>query len=56
MEGKNYMTQFYTIRSRFHDIHTELVTKTALSSDDNKRYLLEMVAMKRWRGDTMLFK
>ena len=39
-EHEKVMTQFYTLRSREHEIHTERVTKIVLSSDDNKRYLL----------------
>ena len=38
--GEKVMAQFYTLRSREHTIHTERVTKIALSSNDDKRYLL----------------
>ena len=40
MEKKNYMCQFYTLRSRDHREHIAL-TKTALSYADCKRYILE---------------
>ena len=39
-EKKSLTTQFYTLRSRDHEIHTEKVTKVALSNKDTKRYLL----------------
>ena len=41
MMGEKVMTQFYTFRSREHTIHTEKVTKSALSANDDKRYLLQ---------------
>ena len=37
---KTLFTQFYGLRSRDHNIHTERVTKVALSGEDTKRYLL----------------
>ena len=40
MTGEKVMAQFYSLRSRDHTIHTERVTKVALSSNDDKRYLL----------------
>ena len=36
---KTLFTQFYNLRSRDHDIHTEKITKVALSGGDTKRYL-----------------
>ena len=36
----HFLAKFYTLRSREHTIHTEKVTKVALSCDDTKRYLL----------------
>ena len=38
LEGKNYNCDFYTLRSRDHQEHTELVTKRALRRTDTKRY------------------
>ena len=40
-EGEKVMAQFYTLRSREHVIHTKRVRKIALSSNDDKRYLLQ---------------
>ena len=40
-EGKTYMTEFMTLRSRNHTITNDRVTKIALSRNDDKRYLLE---------------
>ena len=38
LEGKNYDCHFFTLRSRDHREHTELVTKRALRRTDTKRY------------------
>ena len=38
--GKSQMRSMNTFRSRKHEIYTESVNKTALSSNDDKRYIL----------------
>ena len=35
------MTKFNTLKSRKHEVTTETVTKVALSSNDDKRYLIK---------------
>ena len=39
--GENYDATFYNIRSFDHSLHTIKVTKTALSAQDDKRFLLD---------------
>ena len=38
LEGVNYDCHFYTLRSRDHREHTELVTKRCLRRTDTKRF------------------
>ena len=39
--GKEQLRKMNVIRSHKHEIYTEEVNKVALSSDDDKRYILE---------------
>ena len=39
--GKEQLRKMNVIRSHKHDIYTEEVNKVALSSNDDKRYILE---------------
>ena len=39
-ENKTFNATFNTLRSRKHEVTTELMTKVALSANDDKRYII----------------